>query len=76
MIYFISSFDVTNVIVHSALQIKTFLWIPASATDAAISPNGIKTLSASFRSTFFVNNKSIFINGPRSLPRNPPDCIF
>ena len=26
-------------------------------------------------SAFFIKGKSAFINGPRNLPRNPPDCI-
>ena len=25
---------------------------------------------------FFNNGNSVFNNGPRSLPRNPPDCII
>ena len=25
-------------------------------------------------STFPINDKSVFINGPKSLPKNPPDC--
>ena len=25
---------------------------------------------------FFINGSPVFNNGPRSLPRNPPDCII
>ena len=41
-----------------------FLCIPASAADAA---DGLITL--------FICGNPVFSNGPRSLPRNPPDCI-
>ena len=37
------------------------------AAAAAINPNGIKTLLDSCLSIFF-------INGPESVPKNPPDC--
>ena len=26
--------------------------------------------------TFFISGNPVFSNGPRSLPRNPPDCII
>ena len=40
------------------------MFIPASAADAAaVNPNGIKI-------------SPFFNNGPRSLPRNPPDCYI
>ena len=26
--------------------------------------------------TFFINDNPVFSNGPRSLLRNPPDCII
>ena len=54
-----------------------FLWIPASvAFVAAVNPNGYKTLLANGLSTFFINGKLVFSNGPRGLPRNPPDCTI
>ena len=43
---------------------------------AAVKPNGIKTLLANGLITFFINGSPVFNNGPRSLPRNPPDCII
>ena len=52
---------------------KDFLYIPASAADAAsVNPNGIKTLLASGLSTFFINGKPAFGNGPRTVPRDSP----
>ena len=36
----------------------------------------IKALLAIGSSTFFINEKSIFSNEPRSLPRNPPVCTI
>ena len=32
--------------------------------------------AANHLSLFFINSKPTFINGPRSLPRNPPDCTI
>ena len=46
------------------------------AEAAAITPNGISTLFVKGLSTFFINGRLAFSNGPRSLPRNPPDCII
>ena len=34
----------------------------------------IKTLLASGLSTFFIKSNLVFSNGPKSLPKNPPDC--
>ena len=53
---------------------KIFLYILASAADAAaVNPNGIKTLLTYGLITFFINDKSVFSNGLRSLPKNLPD---
>ena len=47
----------------------------ADAADAAaVNPNGIKTISASGLSTFPIKGKPAFSNGPKSAPKNPPDC--
>ena len=70
----ISSFDIISVDVPDP---KMFLCIPASAADAApVNHNGIKTLLANGLITFFYKDNPVFIVGPRSLPRNPPDRIF
>ena len=54
-----------------------FLCIPASAADAAVvNPNGMKILLANDLITFFMNHNPVCNNGPRSLPRIPPDCII
>ena len=56
---------------------KIFLCTPASAADAAaVKLTGLKTLLANGVMTFFINGNPIFSNGPRSLPRNPLDCII
>ena len=53
---------------------KIFLCIPASAADAAtVNPKRIKSLLANGLITFFISGNPVFSNGPRSLPRNPPD---
>ena len=36
--------------------------------------NGIKTLLANSLDAFFIKGKPAFSNGPRSLPKNSPDC--
>ena len=43
------------------------------ADAAAINPNGIKTLSANGLNTFFIKDKLVFSDGPKHLPKNPPD---
>ena len=69
-----SSFDTISVV---APDPKIFLCIPASSADgAAVNPNGIKTLLANGLIRFFTNGSPVFDNGPRSLRRNPPECII
>ena len=54
-----------------------FLYIPASAADAAaVNPKGIKTLLANGLIRFYINGNPAFSNGPSNLPKNPPDCII
>ena len=54
-----------------------FLWIAASVVDAAaINPNGIKTLLANGLVTFPIKGNPGFSNGPKSLPKNSPDCTI
>ena len=75
IISFISSFDITSVVVFPNPNI--FLCIPASAADAAsVNPKGIKTLLANSLITFFINGNPVFSNEPSNLIRNPPDCII
>ena len=53
------------------------MYIPPSAADTtAVNPNGSKILLANGLIAFFINGKPVFSNGPRSLLRNPPDCII
>ena len=47
----------------------------ASVADAAaVNSNGIKTLLAIGLSTFPVKRNAVFDNGPKTLPKSPPDC--
>ena len=70
----ISSFEIINVVTADA---KIFFSIPASATDAAaVNSNGIKALLANDLSTFFAKGKPVFNNGPRSVPKYPPNCTI
>ena len=63
-------FDIISVVVPD-------LKIPASVVDAAaVNPNGTNTLLANGIKTFFIKGNLTFLKGPRSLPRNPPDCII
>ena len=57
-----SSISSLDIISVAIHILRIFLCIPASA--AVGNPNGIKTLFP------------VFNNGPRSLPRNYPDCII
>ena len=57
------------------LELRIILRIYAFASSA-VNPYGIKTILANVLITTFINNKRIFINGPRSLSRNPPNCMF
>ena len=52
-------------------------WIAPFVTDAAaVNLNGTKTLLAYSLSTFPINGKLIFSDGPKSLLRNPPNCTI
>ena len=85
---FISSFDIVSAVDEGwwgkaedeewrRPDIKIFLCIPASGADAAaVNPKGIKTILANGLITFFISGNPVFSNGPRSLPRNPPDYII
>ena len=45
-----------------------------SVADATtVNPNVIKTLLASGLSIFPIKGNPVFSNGPKSLPKNPPD---
>ena len=81
MIFAISLFEIIIVLVHFAKSKGypklIFLWIRTSAADAdAVKTNDMSTVIANCLVTFFINDKSTFINGPRSLPRNLPNCII
>ena len=67
----ISLFDIISVVYPNP---KIFLCIPASAADAtAVNPEGIKILLVNDLITFFVNENTVFSNGPSNLLRNPPN---
>ena len=69
----ISSLKIISVVKQDQ---SIFLWIDASVVDTAINSNGIKRLLANVLSTFPLNDNPIFNNGPKSLPKNPPDCTM
>ena len=69
---FISSLKTIN-FVKSGPNI--FYWIATSvAVAAAVNPNVIKMLLANGLSIFPIKSNLVFINGPKSLTKNPPDC--
>ena len=47
----------------------------SGADFGVVNPSGIKSLLPNVMSTFFINGKQTFFNGPTSLPKNPPDYI-
>ena len=72
MISFIPSFEIINFALPDP---NIFFWLVASVADSvAFDPNGIKTFLAKSLSKFFIKDKSAVSNGPKSLPKNPPDC--
>ena len=63
---FISSFEINKVVVPEPC---IFFCIPASIAElAAVKPN-----NPSGFMTDFYNGSPFFNNGPRSLPKNPPE---
>ena len=83
----ISSFDIISVVVLLCLgkakskgclpDPEILSYIPAFAAEASAgNPNGIKTLLANGFIIFFINGNPVFNHGPRSLTRNPPDCVI
>ena len=67
-IFFIISFMSSCSIINLTPEPCIFFCIlPSIADTAAVKPNGANT--------FLANGNAIFINGPASLPKNPPDCI-
>ena len=68
-------------LIHVVPDPSIFLWIVAFVADAApVNPNSIKTLLTNVLSTFFIKDTPVFSNGPKSIPKNPPDgpilCIW
>ena len=56
---------------------KDFILIAAFVADAAsVNHNGASTFFANCANTAFINGEKTFINGPRSIRRNPPNCII
>ena len=39
-------------------------------------PNGITTLLAKGLNAFLIKDNPVFSNGPKILPKNPPDCLI
>ena len=79
---FISSFDIIAVVRRidkdkGQPDPKILLCIYASAADAVVvNPKRIEKLSANGLITFFIKGNPVFSNGPKSLPRNHPDCAI
>ena len=71
MISFISSLEI---IVVSDPNIFLQIAVIAITDAAAVNPNGIKRLFVNGLSTFTIKGYPVFSNGPKILPKNPPDC--
>ena len=52
------------------------MYSPSAADAATVNPRGIKTLLTNGLITLFISSNLVFSDRPRSLPRNPPDCII
>ena len=79
---FISSFDIISIVLLREAESevclpdpKIFLCIPALQL-MLLQLILTETLLANGLIIFFINGNPVFSNGPRSLPRNPPDCII
>ena len=69
---FTTSLEIINFVKS---DVNICVWIAASVADAAaVNPNSIKTLLANGLSTFPIKGNPVFSNGPKSLPKNLPDC--
>ena len=67
-------FENTNIV---ALHSRFFFQIAASVAEAAgINPKDTKTLLAKCLNMFSIKIKHDFSNGPRRLPKNPPNFII
>ena len=74
MISYICSSEIIKVVNPDP---NIFLWIAASVADsAAVNSNSIKTLLVYGLSTFYIKGNQDFSNGPKNLPKNPPDCTI
>ena len=50
-----------------------FLWLATCVADAAVSPNGSKTLLFNGLNTFLIKGNPVFDNGLKSFPKDPLD---
>ena len=64
-----SSLEINNIV---APDPNFFLWIGTSVPDAK--PSGIKTLLVNGLNTFPIKGNPVVSNGPKGLPKTPPDC--
>ena len=55
---------------------ESLQFLSTSKYYAPLPPDGISTTLANSLRAFFINDRPAFGNGPRTLPRNPPDCII
>ena len=66
----ISSSEIIKVVITDP---KIFFWIAVSFADADVNPYVIKTLLTNRLDTFFIKDKPVLSNSPKSLPKTPPD---
>ena len=56
---------------------NNFFWIAGSVSDAAgFTLSGISILLANGLCIFSIKGKSVFNNGAKNLPRNPPNSTI
>ena len=74
MISFISSWEIISFVKPDP---NIFLSVVGSVIAAAAgNPNGVKTFLANDLSTFPIKGNPFFSNGPKRLPKDPPDCTI
>ena len=82
---FISSFEIIKVVVPESsifflLYIYIYIYIFVFQDQQQMLQQliimGLRPLLANGLITFFINGNTVFNNGPKSLPRYPPDWII
>ena len=62
--------------VNVAVPDPNIFFAVSVAEAATVNPKSTKTLLDNGLSTFLIKGRPVFNNGPRSLPKNPHNCVI